>query len=123
MIVRTPGKPGKPGIHLDFDNFTWKTLKPRICLAKLKEHLEFEILHMIFYFTKILMRLIDFRKLQSIDQRLPFWKACVKSTWNFTVLFEFYTWKFGIFHLENLEFSFEKSCVVFKQSLLILNTS
>ena len=55
------------------------------------------------------MKLVDFRKLQSIDQRLPFWRARVKSTWNCTVYIEFYTWKSCIFHLENLEFSFEKS--------------
>ena len=55
------------------------------------------------------MRLVDFGKLQSIDQRLPFWRTCVKSTWNFIVRLEFYAWKLCIFHLENLEFSFEKS--------------
>jgi len=27
MVVRTPGNPGKPGIHLEFENFTWKTWK------------------------------------------------------------------------------------------------
>ena len=103
--------------NLEDLEFAWK---------KLKKHLEFEIFQMNFDFAKILMGIVDFRKLKSIDQRLPFWKACVKSTWNFTVRLEFYTWKFRIFHLENLEFSFEKSwlqCFVFKQLLLILNTS
>jgi len=61
------------------------------------------------YFAKILMRLVNFGKLQSIDQRLPLWRARVKSTWNFTVRLYFYTWKFWIFHLENLQFSLEKS--------------
>ena len=31
MIVRTPGK---PGIHLEFENFTWKTLKTWNSLGK-----------------------------------------------------------------------------------------
>ena len=125
-------------LHSSQDSWkTWKTMIPsgilkfhllnledlELAWKKLKKHLEFEIFQMNFDFAKILMGIVDFRKLQSIDQRLPFWKACVKSTWNFTVRFEFYTWKFGIFHLENLELSFEKSCFVFKQSLLILNTS
>ena len=27
MVVRTPGNPEKPGIHLEFENFTWNTWK------------------------------------------------------------------------------------------------
>jgi len=27
MVVRTPGNPGKPGIHLEFENSTWNTWK------------------------------------------------------------------------------------------------
>ena len=78
-------------------------------MKKVEKYLEFEIFQMNFYFAKILTKLFDFRKLQSIDQRLPSLRARVKITWNLTVYIEFYTWKLCIFHLENLEFSFEKS--------------
>ena len=108
MVVRTPGNPGKLGIHLEFENFTWKKLENLEFAGKmLKKHLEFEIFQI--NFDKILTRLLDFRKVKRIDQRLPFWRASVKSTWNVTIYIEFWTLKSCIFHLENLEFSFDKS--------------
>ena len=55
------------------------------------------------------MKLFNFRKLQNLDQGLPFWRARVKSTWNFIVYMKFSTFKLCIFHLENLEFCFQKS--------------
>ena len=76
-------------------------------MKKMKNHLEFEIFQINFYFAKILTKLLDFKKLESTDQRLHFWRAWVKFIWNFTKYIEFYTWKSCIFHLENLEFSFE----------------
>ena len=41
---------------------------------KLKKHLEFEIFQMNFDFAKILMEIVDFRKLQSIDQSVYSYK-------------------------------------------------
>ena len=100
MVVRTPGN---PGIHLEFEISLGK---PGIRKKKVEKCLEFEIFQMNFYFAKILTRLFDFRKLQSIDQSLPSLRTRVKFTWNFTVYIDFYTWKSCIFHMENLKFSF-----------------
>ena len=86
-----PGKPGKAVIHMKK-------------VDKTPGMLDFSD---DFYFAKILTKLFDFRKLQSIDQRLVSWGARVKSTWNCTDYIEFHTWKLCIFHLENLEFNFE----------------
>ena len=56
------------------------------------------------------MRLVDFGKLQSIEQRLPFWLESLRK-----IHLEFHS-LFVVLHLEilnfspeNLEFSFEKS--------------
>ena len=40
---------------------------------------------------------------------MPILRARLNFTWNDTVYIKFYTWKLCILHLENLEFSFEKS--------------
>ena len=69
---------------------------------------------MNFHFSNILTELFEFKKLQSIDERLPFRRACVKFTWNFTVYFENYTWKIQIFYLKNLEFTFLKDLTTLK---------
>ena len=47
IVVRTPGK---PGIHLEFENSTWKTWN--LHEKKLKKHLEFEKFQMNFYLLK-----------------------------------------------------------------------
>ena len=90
MVVRTPGNPGNPGIHLEFENSTWNTWKTwNSHEKKLETHPESEIFQINFYFAKILTILLDFRKLQSIDQSLPSLRARVKFTLNFTVYIEF----------------------------------
>ena len=49
---------------------------------------------------------------------LWFWPCYAKQTINFLPYIEFYTWKLCIFHLENLEFSFEKSWLPWQLQVL-----
>ena len=60
-----------------------------------------------FFFAKILMKLVDFRELQSIDQGCLL-ESPRKIHLGFHCLFGVLHLALLIFHLENLEFSFEK---------------
>ena len=86
--------------NLENLEFAWK--------GKKKAALKMKFLEWIFILLKLWRNYLTL-KLQSIDERLPFWRACLKSTWNFTVYIKFNPWKLCIFDLENLEYSFEKS--------------
>ena len=67
MVVRTPGNTGKPGITWNLKIPPGIHGKPGSNMKKVEKYLEFEIFQINFYFAKILTKLFDFRKLQSID--------------------------------------------------------
>jgi len=95
MVVRTLGK---PGIHLEFENSTWKSSKTwNLHEKKFKKHLEYEIFQMNFYFAKILTKLW-LKKVTKHKPNVAFVESRLK------IHLEFYS-SYRVLHLEIVYFS------------------